>query len=469
MEPYELSLREAAAHIKAMELSPVELVDSALTRLEQVEPHLNAFACVTADAAGDAARTAQEEIATHGYRGPLHGIPVGIKDLYDTAGVPTTSSSRVWEGRVPDADAAAVEALRRAGMIPLGKTHTHEFAYGPITPTTRNPWDVGRIPGGSSGGSGAAVAAGVCTVGMGTDTAGSIRIPAALCGTVGIKATYGRDSRRGIAPLSWSLDHAGPLTRDVADAALVLGSIAGYDQRDPGCVDVPVPDYTAGLDDGIRGLRIGVPRNYFFEHVSPDVERAVRRAIFVLEGLGASVREVEIPHAELTLATEWAILMPEASSYHQEQLRDRPEHYTADVRDLLEVGELIFATDYIKALRVRNLMQRGWADLLDEVDVVVTPGMPCVAPEAGATEVIWEDGASENITFALTRLTSPSNLTGLPTLAVPVGFDPAGLPVGMQIVGRPFEEGTILRVGRAYESASDTVGRIAAVTEPPRM
>lgn len=464
MEPYELPLTEASARIKARELSPVELVDSALARLEQVEPHLNAFACVTADAARNAARMAQEEIATGRYRGPLHGIPVGVKDLYDTAGVPTTSSSRVWEGRVPDADAVTVEALGRAGMVLLGKTHTHEFAYGPITPTTRNPWNVGCIPGGSSGGSGAAVAAGVCTVGMGTDTAGSIRIPAALCGTVGIKATYGRVSRRGIAPLSWSLDHAGPLTRHVTDAALVLGAIAGYDQRDPACVDVPVPDYTQGLDDGIQGLRIGVPRNYFFEHVSTDVERGVRQAISVLEGLGASVREVEVPYAELTLATEWAILMPEASSYHQKHLRDRPDHYTPDVRELLEAGELIFATDYIKALRVRTLMQRAWADLLDEVDIVVTPGMPCAAPEAGATDVTWEDGAAENITFALTRLTSPSNLTGLPTLAVPVGFDPAGLPVGMQIIGRPFEEATILRVGRAYEAASDTVGRIADVT-----
>lgn len=464
MEPYELSLSEAAEQIRVGELSPVELVDSALDRLEAVESRLTAFAHVTADAARASAKRATDDIAAGRYRGPLHGIPLGVKDLYDTAGVPSTSSSRVRAAHVPDTDAAAVAALGQAGMVVIGKTHTHEFAYGGLTPTTGNPWGVDRIPGGSSGGSGAAVAAGVCTVALGTDTAGSIRIPAALCGTVGLKPTYGRTSRIGVTPLSWSLDHVGPLTRHVRDAALVLNVLAGYDQRDLASVDVPVPDYTAELEHGVRGLRIGVPTNYYFDQVTGDVEGGVRAALDVLVSLGAEVREVRIEHVEHTLAAEWGILMPEASAYHQQKLREKADLYTEQTRGLLEVGELILATDYIKALRVRTLMQRAWADVLDDVDVVVTPGMPMGAPKRGAAEVVWDDGP-EDVTFALTRLTSPTNLAGLPTLAVPVGFDGEGSPVGMQITGGAFDEATILRVGRAYEAATDAVGRIAPVVE----
>jgi len=461
MQPYELSLSDAAEQIEIKQLSPVELLESVLGRIDAVEPKITAFACVTADLARDGAKAAEQEIANGAYRGPLHGIPVGIKDLYDTAGVPSTSSSKVRAGRVPDTDAVIVDRLRTAGIVIVGKTHTHEFAYGAITPTTRNPWDIHRIPGGSSGGSAAAVAAGICTVGMGTDTAGSIRIPASLCGTVGLKPTYGRTSRRGVAPLSWSLDHAGPLTRNVRDAALVLGAIAGYDRLDPACVDVPVPDYTADLNRGVADLRIGVPANYYFDRVTADVDRAVRGAVEALHGQGAQLRQVTIPYPEAVLAAEWGILMPEASAYHQDALRDNAELYEPDVRTFLEAGEFVLATDYIKALRVRTLMQRAWAAMFADVDVVLAPCMPVAAPEAGATEVNWPDGTAEDVTMALVRLTSPGNLTGLPTLSVPVGFDGAGLPLGMQIIGRPFDEQTILRVAHAYEEASDTVGRIA--------
>jgi len=461
MEPYELTLTEASARIKAGELSPVELVDSALARVEQTEPHINAFACVTPEHAREAARVAEHEITGGDYRGPLHGIPVGIKDLYDTARVPSTSSSRVREGRIPEANAVAVDAMRNAGTVMVGKTHTHEFAYGGITPTTRNPWRTDRIPGGSSGGSGAAIAAGVCTVALGTDTAGSIRIPAALCGTVGLKPTYGRVAKVGIAPLSWSLDHAGPLTRNVRDAALVLGVLAGHDPADPASVDTPVNDYLTDLDRGISGLRIGVATNYYFDRVSPDVENATRNAITTLERQGAHIQQVQIPYAEVTLGAEWAILMSEASTYHQDVLREKADLYTPEVRSLLEVGELIYATDYIKALRTRSLIQQGWATLFDHVDLIVAPCMPVAAPVAGAPTVTWDDGVSEDVTTTLVRLTSPSNLTGLPTLSVPVGFDDMGLPLGMQLIGRPFDEATVLRAGQAYENASDAVGHIA--------
>ncbi|SFK69669.1 amidase [Geodermatophilus ruber] len=463
MEPFELSLTAAAGEIEARRLSPVELIDSVLARIEATEGALNAYACVTAEPARKAAAQAEQEIAAGRYRGPLHGIPLGVKDLYDTAGVPTTCSSAVRAGNVPDTDAVAVERLVAAGMIPVGKTHTHEFAFGAITPTTRNPWDTGRIPGGSSGGSGAAVASGTCMVGLGSDTAGSIRIPASLCGTVGLKPTYGRASRRGVASLSWSLDHVGPLSRNVVDCALVMNEIAGFDRLDPATVDVPVPDYTSGLDRGIAGLRVGVPSNYYFDRVHEDVAAAVHAAIGVLDGLGAELREVTIPYADEILAAEWGILLPEASAYHQEMLRTKGDLYTEDVRLFLEVGELVLATDYIKALRVRTLMQQAWARMYDDIDVLVTPAMPVAAPEVGATELTWPDGSSEDVTTALVRLTSPGNLTGLPALSLPVGFDAAGLPLGMQVTGRPFDEVTVLRVGTAYEGAVTTVGRIAPV------
>jgi aspartyl-tRNA(Asn)/glutamyl-tRNA(Gln) amidotransferase subunit A len=299
-------------------------------------------------------------------------------------------------------------------------------------------------------------------VGLGSDTAGSIRIPASLCGTVGLKPTYGRASRRGLATLAWSLDHVGPLTRNVRDCALVLNTIAGRDRLDPACLDVPVPDYTVGLDQEITSLRIGVPANYFFDHVHDDVATAVRRAINVLQDLGAQVRDVTIPYADALAAVAFGILLPEASAYHQESLRNKGDLYTPDVRLFLEMGELVLATDYIKALRVRTLIQQGWAAMFDDIDVLVCPSTPLAAPAVDTAETIWSDGRTENIVTALIRLTLPANVTGLPALSMPVGFDSTGLPLGMRIMGRPFGEVTVLRVGQAYEAASDTVGRLAA-------
>lgn len=461
MKPCELDLQAASAAIKERSLSPVELVDSCLQRLEEVEPHIHSFAHVTAGQAREAARAAEQDIVAGRYRGPLHGIPVGVKDLYDTAGVASTCSSRVRAGRIPDEDSVVVARLREAGAVLLGQTHTHEFAYGGITPTTRNPWRTDRIPGGSSGGSAAAVAAGICTVATGTDTAGSIRIPSALCGTIGLKSTYGRVSRRGITPLSWSLDHAGAITRRVHDAAVALNAIAGYDPLDPASVDRPVPDYTAGLDDGVKGLRIGVAGNFYFDHVEESVAEAVRQAVSVLSDLGAQAGPVEIPHPDQILGTEWAIMMSEASSYHQESLRRSADLYQPDVRALLEAGELIFATDYIKALRVRQIMRRAWNALFENVDVIVTPTMPGAAPRVDQQESHWPDGVVEPIVMTLVRLTCQTNLTGLPALSIPVGFDADNLPLAMQIIGRPFDEATVLRVGQAYEKAADSVGRIA--------
>jgi aspartyl-tRNA(Asn)/glutamyl-tRNA(Gln) amidotransferase subunit A len=458
-----LTLAEAAEKIKAKELSPVELTESALARIESVEPKITAFATVTADAARKAAEQAEQEIAAGRYRGPLHGIPMGIKDLYETAGVATTSSSKVRSDYVPAQDSAVVEKLTAAGMVMVGKTHTHEFAYGAVTPTTRNPWDVEYIPGGSSGGSGAAVAAGECMVGMGSDTGGSIRIPASVCGTVGLKPTYGRVSRRGVASLSWSLDHVGPLTRTVRDTALVMDAIAGYDRADPASADVPVPDFTAELDAGVAGLTIGVPANYFTDRVDPEVTQAVNAAIALLEAQGARLREVSIPLAEYIPATEWAIMLPEASAYHQGMLREKADHYGDDVRLYLEAGELVLATDYIKALRVRTLIQQAWRDMFDSIDVLIAPTLAAPALRVDKPEVTWPDGSTEAATDAYVRLSAPANVTGLPALSVPCGFTTGGLPIGMQLVGRPFAEPTLLRVGHAYESATEWAKLVRAL------
>lgn len=455
MEPYELSLAGAAEKIKAKELSPVELTTSVLGRIEAVEDKITAFAAVTADLATKAAAQAEEEIAAGNYRGPLHGIPVGIKDLYETAGVATTSSSKVRADYVPEQDSAVVEKLLAAGSVMVGKTHTHEFAFGAVTPTTRNPWDLERVPGGSSGGSGAAVAAGECFVGMGSDTGGSIRIPASVCGTVGLKPTYGRVSRRGVASLSWSLDHVGPLTRTVADAALVMNAIAGYDRTDPATVDVPVPDFTTGLDTGVAGLTIGVPTNYYTERVDPEVAEATSAAIAVLVAQGARTREIEIPMAQYILPALRGIMMPEASAYHQEMLRGKADLYTDEVRLLLEAGELVLATDYIKALRARTLIQQAWRDMFEGIDVLIAPTLAAPAALADDPRVTWPDGSTEAATDSYVRLSAPANVTGLPSLSVPCGFTGGGLPIGMQILGRPFAEPTLLTVGQAYESATD--------------
>lgn len=461
MEPYALSLTQASQAIASGELSPVELTRSCLERIDACEEDLHALVTVTAEQALEAATAAEQAIARGGPRGVLHGIPYGAKDLYNTRGIPTTSSSKVRADFVPDHDSAAVESLTNAGMVLLGKAHTHEFAFGGITPTTRNPWDTARVPGGSSGGSAAGVAAGYFPAALGTDTAGSIRIPSAVCGTVGLKPTYGRTSRYGVASLSWSLDHVGPITRSVRDAALVLNALCGYDPRDPASIDVACADFTAGLEQGIEGLRIGVPQNYFTDSVTPDTATAVARAVEVLEAGGARIVPITIPHADRFKAVEWTIMMAEASAYHRTSMRDSYELYTKDVRAFLEVGETILATDYIDAHRHRQQIKDDWKALLAEVDVVVAPTTPMPAVPVEDLMCSWPDGTQEHATEAYTRLCIPANLTGLPAISIPCGTNDHGLPVGLQIIGRAFEETTILRAARYFEMATDHIGKIA--------
>jgi len=459
MKPYELSITEAARQISSRALSPVELTRSALERIEEVDGRLHAFVVVTAEQALEAATVAEKEIADGGHRGPLHGIPVGIKDLYDVAGVPTTSSSEVRADSMATEDSACVKRLRDAGAILVGKTHTHEFAYGIITPTTRNPWDIDRIPGGSSGGSAAAVASGECLMGMGSDTGGSIRIPASVCGIVGLKPTYGRVSRHGVTSLCWSLDHVGPLTRTVRDAAVVLGAIAGFDARDPATSHATVPDYTDGIDAGVAGLTVGVPSNYFFDDIDPQVESTVREAVAVLEGNGATVREVEIPYAQHIMAVEFGLTVPEATAYHQTMLRARGERYQDDVRVLLEAGEMMLASQYLKVLRVRTLVKEAFRQAFEGLDAIVCPTLPATAARVGQDAFEFPHGTRRSVMDAYVGHSAPGNVTGLPALSVPCGFDVDGMPIGLQVIGRPFDEQVVLRIGQSYESATDWTSR----------
>lgn len=454
--PNELTLAEAAAAVAERELSPVELVESVLERIEAVGPALNAFVTVLADEARAAAKEAERALASGAELGPLHGVPVTLKDIYDVAGVRTTASSELRAGVPPASeDSAAAAGLRGAGAIIVGKTQTHEFAYGMFTPQTHNPWSLDRSPGGSSGGSGAAVAARMGMGTMGTDTGGSVRIPAALCGITGLKPTYGRVSRRGIVPLSWSLDHAGPLARTVRDVALMMNAIAGHDPADPATVDVPVPDFTAELGRGVAGLTLGVPATHYFEGVDPEIAAAVRRAIDVLAAEGARLREVTLPLIEYAVAAEGAILAAEAYEYHRRDLRDRPDSYSDVVRARLASGERISAADYVSAQRLRTALRDGWRDAFTGLDAVLAPTVGGPAGLFGVNEVHHSDGRVTTTSAAYAPQAYPANMTGLPALSVPCGRLGDGMPTGLQIIGRPFTEPTVLRIGHAYEAATN--------------
>ncbi|MFJ3080346.1 amidase [Streptomyces halstedii] len=467
MQPFEMSLTEAARAVRAKELSPVELTESVLDRIGAVEERLQAYVTVASAAARRTAALAEREIAAGRSRGPLHGIPMALKDLIDAQGMPTTASSRVRADHLADGDSAVAARLSEAGAVLLGKTHTHEFAYGLTTPQTNNAWDHSRIAGGSSGGSAVAVAAGEATFALGTDTGGSIRVPAALNGVVGLKPTYGLVPRHGVTSLSWSLDHVGPVTRTVEDAVLVLDALVGHDPRDPASSPFEAKgrlgDELSRDDSDLTGLRVGVPRNYYFERISPEVDTAVRRAIGTLQRLGAEIVEVEIPLTRYVQAIHWGLMVPEATAYHEQTLRSVPELYAPDVRLLLEAGELVLAGDYLRAQRARTMMRDAWTRMFRQVDVIAAPAVPMTATKSGQEAVEWGDGTVEAVSDSYVRLSVPANITGVPALTLPVGHDQAGMPIGMQLMGRPLHEAAVLRVGRAYELAGDDAGRLAPI------
>jgi aspartyl-tRNA(Asn)/glutamyl-tRNA(Gln) amidotransferase subunit A len=454
-----LPITELARRIAARQLSSAALVTACLDRIARLDGALQSFVHL-APAALDAARAADAEIARTGPRGPLHGIPVGIKDNYSTADLPTRAGTSVPALTFPMEDSHCVARLRAAGAVILGKLRMHEFAWGMVTPPARNPWDPERVPGGSSGGSGAAVAARLCPAALGSDTGGSIRIPAALCGVVGLKPTYGRVGRSGIVPHSWSLDHAGPLTRTVADAALMLQILAGPDSGDPATRAEPVPDYTAGLDQPLRGLRVAVIRNHFFDAVDDDVAAAVDGALRYFTDQGCAVRDVTVPSLRYGLGAIYAIELASSTAYHDRSLaRGHVAGFAGDVRDLVEMGRLVTGPDYLKAEQARAVIMAEMAAVLAEADVIVGPASPLTAWRTDETEVAIA-GRAESVLAASWRLTYPFNLTGLPAIALPCGFDRRGLPISLQIAGRPFAEAVVLRAAHQYERAHDWCCRV---------
>jgi aspartyl-tRNA(Asn)/glutamyl-tRNA(Gln) amidotransferase subunit A len=449
------SLAGLSRELLARRLSPVEVVRALLGCIEADET--NSFITVTVEWALKRASQAEREILAGRYRGPLHGVPVALKDIIYTRGVSTTMGSAFYSGHVPDHSATVARKLEEAGYVLIGKTNTHEFAYGPTGDRsyfgpTRNPHDTRRITGGSSGGSGAAVAANLCYGGLGSDTGGSIRIPAALCGIVGMKPTFGRVSKSGVFPLSWTLDHVGPITRTVEDNALMLNVLAGHDQEDPYSVDRPAEDFARDLRRGVKGGKICIPRGFFFDHVDEEVTARLHQAVEVFRSLGAEVREVEIPNLWDTLHAQRLILGAEAYAVHQDRLENEPDRFGDEVSERLMDGERVKAYRYANARRRGMLATDEFDRALDDVDVLLTPTLPIVATEIGQREVDIGE-YKESVRSALTRFTGPTDLTGHPSLSVPCGTTASGLPVGLQLIGRRFDEATLYRFGHAYEEA----------------
>ncbi|GAC1485931.1 MAG: amidase [Ktedonobacteraceae bacterium] len=464
--PY-TSIREAAEEVHSGIITPTELVLETLERIDAQESDIQAYITVMREQALIDAEKAEREMRTGLYRSPLHGIPIAIKDLIAIKDVRTTASSKVLAEHISHEDAMVVEQLRKSGAILIGKTNTFEFAYGPYAPPTRNPWDHTRTTGGSSGGSAAAVAAGMALGAIGTDTGGSIRIPAACCGITGLKPTYGRVSCYGVIPLSWSLDHVGPMGRSAEDCAIIFDAIAKYDPRDPNSVSGPPSSpnrSTTTLIGGaegrgllsLQGLIIGTPQDAFMAPLDPQVRQAWRAALHVLEEEGAQVVEVELPCPTMDLYR--TIQKPEASLAHMQKhwFPEQGELYTDLVRTRLAEGQRIPAVDYLNALHERRIFASNLRSVMQRIDAFVLPTLPipAIRSELAGTE-IEIDGVSENATTAYLRLTMPFNLSGLPALSCPCGFNTEGLPIGMQVVGRSFEEATVLRIGHAYQQLTD--------------
>lgn len=446
------TISELALRFRRGEVSPVEITRGCLERIEKLNPALNAFITVTGESALEEARAAEEAIRRGEWRGPLHGIPIALKDLIDTAGVPTTAASAVHEKRVPTQDAEVVRRLRNVGAVIVGKNNLHEFAYGGSSMISHfgevhNPWDHGRIAGGSSGGSAAAVVAGMAFAAIGTDTAGSIREPASQCGCVGLKATYGRVSSRGVIPLSFSLDHVGPLAANVADAAIVLQAIAGYDAADVTSADVPVADYSFAVQEGAKGLRVGVPREYFFDDLDAEVSAALEHALSGIKTMVAAVKEVR-----LEVPTDRALQAAESYAYHAESVAKNADLYQPETLRRIRSGEQVSAAEYIRRRQELDRGRREIRRIFADVDVLVTPTTPIAAPSIADLKKNPEQLRPAEL--KLLRNTRPFNVCGLPAISLPCGFTQDGLPIGLQIAGPPWREDLILRLAQKYEQAT---------------
>jgi aspartyl-tRNA(Asn)/glutamyl-tRNA(Gln) amidotransferase subunit A len=444
--------------LRDRKISPLHATKHYLDRIAKLNPLVNAYVTVTADLALEEAHRATKEINDGNYRGPLHGIPIAHKDLYCTAGVKTTCCSKVLEDFVPSADATVVRQWRDAGTIMLGKLNTNEFAYGARNVSSlfgpaRNPWKRDFIAGGSSGGSGAAVALGLCAAATGSDSGGSIRMPASLCGIAGMKPTFGVGSRKGIFPLMWTADHPGPMARSVLDTALLLQPMAAFDKDDRSTANKRYRNFATGIDRGIAGLRIGVPRRYFFDASDVETEQVVNDSLEILRSLGAIVMDVEIPYIEFAPAASAVLHLSEAAAYHDDVFSSTPELYTDETRLNLELGNYILAKDYLHAQRYRALLGRSMVDVFRHVDILATPTTTIAAVPLTEASVAIR-GEIKSVHLSLLHNTEPCNMAGLPALSVPCGFNSNGVPIGLQLIGRPFDEAGVLRAGHAYEQAT---------------
>ncbi|MCI0859634.1 MAG: aspartyl/glutamyl-tRNA amidotransferase subunit A [Chloroflexi bacterium] len=468
----QLTISELAPKIKAREISPVELTEAALARADRLQPTLNSFITILHDQARSQAKEQEEALMRGEYRGPLHGIPVGIKDNIAIAGIRCTVGSKVLADHVPAEDALVVTRCKEAGAIILGKENLEEFAAGPTSNNlhygaVHNPWNLDHIPGGSSGGGGANVASCVTYASLGSDLGGSVRGPANFCGVVGLKQTFGRVSQRGLMVTSFNGDHIGPMTRSVSDCALMLQVIAGYDPLDPSTVPVPVPDFSEFLGQTLSGLKMGIPTNYYFDMLDPEVEAAVRKAIDTLVELGAEVRDVSLPSMEYAGALRIAG-MADSVVTHEPYLESSREDYGPTVLYRTLAGQFVLGRDYSKALKLQRIIKEEYAQVLQDVDFLVTPSAPVAAwrIDSETVNIAGTDYPVRGPGAGMTsRCTSPSNATGLPAMSVPCGFTQAGLPIGVQLIGRPFEEPLLLRVAHGYEAVSPSRGRRPPVAE----
>lgn len=454
----ELTIVEAARLISQGDLSPVMLTQAYLDRIERLEPQLGSFITLTAQAALEQAQAVEDELRRGHTRGPLHGIPLALKDLFETAGIRTTAGSKILSGYTPVRDATVVQKLKAAGAILLGKLNLYEWALkpnndNPFFGSCWNPWDLERDPGGSSGGAGAALAASLCLGALGTDTGGSVRIPAALCGVVGLKPTYGRISTHGVLPLSWHLDHVGPMARHVADVALLLQLLAGYDPADPWSVDRPTGSYYP-LDSDIRRMRIALAQDDSIGQADEEVLAAVTQAAEILQQLGAAVTPLALPQLQTARQMNGIILISDAAQIHRDRLQQQPEEFSPQVLESLQYGAMLPATEYAQARYIQAHLRREFETLFHQYDLLLTPTTPTVAPRRGEPEAAAP---------ALTSFTAPFNLIGFPALSIPCGFDRAGLPIGLQLVARPWAEPDLLQTAYAYEQATHWTRRKPAL------
>lgn len=441
--------------IRDKHISPVEVTKQLLERIDSNNPKLNAYITILHKEAKDCALQAEKEIATGNWKGPLHGIPIGIKDMIYTKNIKTTMGSEIFKDYVPDYDAAVVEKLKQAGATIIGKLNTHQFAYGPTGDRSfygpvKNPYNLSKITGGSSSGAGAAVATSLCYAALGTDTGGSIRIPSACCGIVGMKPTFGRVSKFGVHPLGFTLDHVGPMTRSVQDNAILLNVLSGYDERDPYSVRTNTEDFTRFLHKGIKGSIIGIPSSYYFEHVDEEVANKIGEAIKVFRHLGAEIRLIDLPTMQRIVWAQQITAKSEAYAIHEINLQNHPEQYEEEVRERLLTGVETKGYEYVQAQQLKQIAIQEFEHALREVDVLLTPTLPILPPDIDQREVNIQT-YNEQVRSALLRFTSPTNFNGFPSISIPSGFSDSGLPIGLQLIGRQFEEANLYRFAYAFE------------------